>query len=107
MDETVVVDVDSVGATRNALAAGGTQPVVGWVDLTSPHLVDLLDDLMSGPGGHRLVAVRSNGVAHRLDDLPVRRGLATLQDARLAFHTADPDLREALALEWPSLPLHP
>lgn len=105
MDETVVVD--SVGATRAALATEGSQPVVGWVDLTSPHLIDLLDELVSGPGGHRLVALRSNAVARRLDDLPVRRGLSTLQDARLAFHTTDPDLRAAVSLAWPALRLHP
>lgn len=107
MDDTVVVSVDSVGATRDALAAAGAQPVVGWVDLTSPHLIDLLDELVTGPGGQRLVAVRSDAVARRLDDLPVRRGLATLQDAHLAFHTTDPELRAALTSGWPSLPLHP
>lgn len=102
-----MVDVDSVRATRLALAEHDERPVVGWVDLTSPNLVDLLDELIAGPGGDRLIALRSNGVAHRLDDVPVRRGFATLQDADLAFHSTDPELRAALGVAWPSLRLHP
>ncbi|MEZ5375354.1 MAG: hypothetical protein R2733_02515 [Acidimicrobiales bacterium] len=96
-----------MGATRAALAAATDEQVVGWVDLTSPHLVDLLDELVSGPGGNRLVAVRSNAVAHRLEELPVRRGINTLLDTHLAFHTTDPELRDALRASWPALQLHP
>ncbi len=107
VDDSVVVEIDSVRQTRAALATDDENHVVGWVDLTSPHLVDLLDELLTGPGGHRLVAIRSSAVAEHLDELPVRRGLSTLQDLHLAFHTLDLDLRSVLADRWPLLRLHP
>ncbi len=105
---TVVVDTDSVAATRSALEQGVDDDlVVGWVDLTSPHLVDLLDELVGGPGGHRLVGIRSSLGIDALAELPVQRGLSTLRDSRLAFHTVDPELRAALSRRWPTLRLHP
>ena len=107
MDDSVVVGENSVAATRAALAAPDDRHVVGWVDLTSPHLVDLLDELLTGPGGDRLVALRSDIVDGRLDELPIRRGLNTLQDAVLAFHTLDPELRAAIHQHHPRLRLHP
>ncbi len=104
----VIVDVDSVVATRHALEdPGATAPVIGWVDLTSPNLVDLLDDLVGGPGGPRLVGVRSSIDLATLDDLPVQRGLATLVDLHLGFHTDDRSMRAALAGRWPLLRLLP
>ncbi len=70
---------DSVAATRNALAAGSD--VVGWVDITSPNLVDLLDDLAAEGS---LVGVRWNFVSGFANDMCVLRGLRTLADTGLA-----------------------
>ncbi len=75
---TVILE-DSVAATRNALAAGSD--VVGWVDITSPNLVDLLDDLAAEGS---LVGVRWNFVSGFANDMCVLRGLRTLADTGLA-----------------------
>jgi L-fuconolactonase len=105
--DPVIVETDSVGATRAALASPGDRPIIGWVDLTSPHLVDLLDELATGPGGHRLVAVRWSGATATLDDLTIQRGLATLADTALALYTTDPMTRLRLGERWPRLRLYP
>lgn len=60
---TVVVQcVTSVPETRELLALAGAEPligaVVGWVDLTSPSVADVLDELLAGPGGGYLRALR-------------------------------------------------
>lgn len=107
MDDSVVTDTKSVQVTRDLLADGDDAHVVGWVDLTSPHLVDLLDELLTGPGGHRLVAVWSDAVGDHLDEMPISRGLGTLRDSHLAFHTLDPELRARLHAHSPRLRLHP
>lgn len=106
MDE-VALTTHSVADTRLALESAGDRPVVGWVDLTSPNLVDLIDDLRSGPGGHRLVAVHGRLGAADLDDTPVQRGIATIRDAGLAVHTGDAAVRVHMARRWPGLRFHP
>jgi len=72
-------------ATRHRFIAG----VVGWVDLTSPHVARRLAALRAGPGGQHLVGVR-----HNVQDEPdpqwllradVRRGLDAVAGAGLAF----------------------
>ena len=113
MDTEIVVEPPTVAATRAVLAslAGTEAPVavVGWADLTAPNLVDLLDDLVAGPGGHHLVALGLASVADQgrwIDDVAVRRGLACLQQARLSlrlFGTSDPGLLARLAAAEPAL----
>ncbi|WEH13695.1 amidohydrolase family protein [Streptomyces sp. VNUA24] len=63
LGSTVVVQcVTSVPETRELLALAGRDPligaVVGWADLTSPAIGDVLDELRAGPGGGHLRAVR-------------------------------------------------
>ncbi|MFF6783670.1 amidohydrolase family protein [Streptomyces sp. NPDC012510] len=60
---TVLVQcVTSVDETREFLALAGSDPligaVVGWADLTSPAIGDVLDALRAGPGGTYLRALR-------------------------------------------------
>lgn len=60
---TVLVQaLDSVDETRELLALAAGEPliraVVGWVDLTSPAVGDVLDELRAGPGGAHLRALR-------------------------------------------------
>ncbi|MEV6940446.1 amidohydrolase family protein [Streptomyces sp. NPDC051172] len=63
LTSTVVVQcIASVPETRDLLALADSDPligaVVGWADLTSPAIGDLLDDLRAGPAGRYLRAVR-------------------------------------------------
>ncbi|MEU2339152.1 amidohydrolase family protein [Streptomyces sp. NPDC013172] len=63
LTSTVVVQcIASVPETRDLLALAGSDPligaVVGWADLTSPAVGDVLDDLRTGPDGRYLRAVR-------------------------------------------------
>lgn len=109
----LVVEPPTVAATRAVLAslAGivAPVPVVGWADLTAPNLVDLLDDLVAGPGGHHLVALGLAPVADEerwIDDVAVRRGLACLQQARLSlrlFGASGPTVLSRLAKAEPAL----
>ena len=109
----VLVRPATVAATRSALAALADRPermgVVGHADLTSPNLVDLLDDLLGGPGGHHLRAIAVEGPpadAGWVDDVAVRRGLACLQRRHLALRLVgmgDPTLVAALARVEPDL----
>ncbi|MET7456001.1 amidohydrolase family protein [Streptomyces sp. NPDC005574] len=60
---TVVVQcVTSLPETRELLALADADPlvgaVIGWADLTSPAIGDVLDELQSGPGGGHLRALR-------------------------------------------------
>ncbi|WP_189263928.1 amidohydrolase family protein [Streptomyces fuscichromogenes] len=60
---TVLVQcVTSVAETRELLALADRDPlvaaVVGWVDLASPAVDDVLDALLAGPGGRFLRSVR-------------------------------------------------
>ncbi|MET7702388.1 amidohydrolase family protein [Streptomyces sp. NPDC005485] len=63
LGSTVVVQcVTSVSETRELLALADENPligaVVGWADPTSPAVGDVLDELLAGPGGRYLRAVR-------------------------------------------------
>jgi L-fuconolactonase len=63
--------------------------VVGWVDLTDPAVGETLAELQSRPDGAYLVAIRHQ--VHDEDDADwlsrpdVRRGLAAVRDAGLAY----------------------
>ena len=63
--------------------------VVGWVDLTDPHIANTLAELRAGPGGAFLVGIR-----HQVHDEPdprwlvrddVQRGIQAVGDAGLAY----------------------
>ncbi|MDX3586368.1 MULTISPECIES: amidohydrolase family protein [Streptomyces] len=63
LERTVVVQcLTSLPETRELLALADADPligaVVGWVDLTSLAINDILDGLRAGPGGTHLRAVR-------------------------------------------------
>ncbi|WP_234534733.1 amidohydrolase family protein [Streptomyces shenzhenensis] len=115
---TVVVQcVASVDETRELLALADGDPllaaVVGWADLTSPALGDVLDELREGAGGGRLRALR-----HLVQDETdpdwlqrpaVERGLRTLQARGLGYdilirsHQFPEAIR--LARRFPELPV--
>jgi L-fuconolactonase len=94
VERTILVQtISSVEETREFLVTAATVSfiggVVGWVDLTDPGVVDALDALRGGPGGEWLVGIR-----HQVHDEPdpewllradVRRGLATIESAGLAY----------------------
>ncbi|MFL5719208.1 MAG: amidohydrolase family protein [Chloroflexota bacterium] len=94
VDGTVVVQArTSLDETRELLELAATSPlvlgVVGWADLADRALSDVLAELRAGTGGDRLVAIR-----HPVHDEPdaewllrpaVRRGIATVGEAGLAF----------------------
>ena len=94
VDFTVLVQtVPSVRETREfmetAAATRFVAGVVGWVDLTDPAVADTLAELRSQPNGKTLVGIR-----HQVHDEPdaewllrpdVRRGLAAVRDADLAY----------------------
>ncbi|MDT0544827.1 MULTISPECIES: amidohydrolase family protein [Streptomyces] len=94
VDATVVVQSSSshdetVELLAVAHASARVAGVVGWADLTDPALPDVLAALRAAPGGDRLVGLR-----HQVQDEPdrhwlarpdVRRGLAHLADADLAY----------------------
>ena len=113
----VVVEPRTVSASRDALASlaaggdgnGNEVRVVGFADLTSPHLVDLLDDLITGPGGHLLWALGvpwpSSG-ERWLEDLSVQRGLACVRQRGLALvllGSGPPEVVPALTALEPAL----
>jgi L-fuconolactonase len=94
IDRTVVVQtVADPTETTDLLALAETSPVVagvvGWVDLTAPHLGDQLDRLQSHPGGRWLVGIRSLVQDERdpgwLLRPEVLRGLHEVADRDLAF----------------------
>jgi L-fuconolactonase len=94
VDGTVVVQArTTLDETRQLLALAAAAPtvfgVVAWADLADPALGDVLAELIAAAGGDRLVAIR-----HPVHDEPdpdwllrpaVRRGIATVGDAGLAF----------------------
>jgi L-fuconolactonase len=94
VDATVLVQtVPSVDETREFMATAVTTSfvagVVGWVDLTDPAVGETLADLKARPDGDILVGIRHQ--VHDEDDPEwllrpdVRRGLAAVRDAGLAY----------------------
>ncbi len=63
--------------------------VVGWVDLTAPHVADTIAQVMHGPNGRRLVGIRhkvhDEADADWLDRTDVRRGIEAVAAAGLVF----------------------
>jgi L-fuconolactonase len=94
IDATVVVQtIADLAETEDLLDLAEASPliagVVGWADLTAPHLAEQLDRLQGRPGGHRLVGIRSlvqdetdPGWLLRPD---VLRGLHEVADRGLVF----------------------
>jgi L-fuconolactonase len=89
----LVQTYSSVEETRGLLALAAASPsvvgVVGWVDLTSPHVSETLAELQASTGGSYLVGIR-----HQVHDEPdaewllrddVYRGLRALQKAGLSY----------------------
>ncbi|MER5998156.1 amidohydrolase family protein [Nonomuraea angiospora] len=118
LTSTVVVQcVTSVVETRELLALADENPligaVVGWADLTSPAIGDVLDDLRAGPGGAYLRAVRhivqSESDPEWLQRPAVERGLRAVQERGLGYdvlirsHQLSQAIR--LAERLPDLPL--
>ncbi|MEU1181511.1 amidohydrolase family protein [Streptomyces sp. NPDC005820] len=115
---TVVVQcVTSVPETRELLTLADGDPmigaVVGWADLTSPAIGDVLDELRSGPGGRYLRAVRhivqDESDPYWLQRPDVERGLRAVQELGLGYdlliraHQFPQAVR--LAQRFPGLPL--
>lgn len=114
---TVVVQcVAEVPETEDLLALAETEPligaVVGWADLASPAIGDVLDALLAGPGGRYLRSLRhlvqgetDPGWLQRPD---VERGMRAVQDRGLGYdvlvrsHQLDQAIR--LAERFPDLP---
>lgn len=85
-DETVdLLATAGSPAGRDARLAG----VVGWADLFAPDLSERLDALRAGPGGDRLVGIRTMVQAEvdpaYLDRDDVRAGIAAVAAAGLPF----------------------
>lgn len=94
IDRTVLVQtVSSLDETREFLATAAITDfiggVIGWVDLTDPGVARTLTELLSGPGGERLVGVR-----HQVHDeadpewllrADVQRGIAAVGEAGLVY----------------------
>ncbi|WP_406468189.1 amidohydrolase family protein [Streptomyces sp. NBC_01594] len=117
LHSTVAVQcVPDVPETEDLLALAEWEPligaVVGWADLTSPGIGDLLDGLLAGPGGTYLRSLRhlvqgetDSGWLQRPD---VERGLAAVRDRGLCYdvlvrsHQLDQAIR--LAERFPDLP---
>ncbi|KUO09280.1 amidohydrolase family protein [Streptomyces sp. DSM 15324] len=115
---TVVVQcVTSVPETRELLALADTEPligaVVGWVDLTSPSVADVLDELLAGPGGRYLRSLRHLVQGETdpgwLQQPAVERGLRAAGERGLAYdaliRSHQFDQAVELADRFPELPL--
>jgi predicted TIM-barrel fold metal-dependent hydrolase len=115
---TVVVQcVTSVPETHDLLALADADPliggVVGWADLTSPAIGDVLDELLAGPGGRYRKAVRhlvqGETDPEWLQRASVERGLRALRERGLAYdvlirpHQFPQAIR--LAERFPEVPL--
>jgi L-fuconolactonase len=94
VDFTVLVQtVPSVDETREFMRIAAETPfvagVVGWVDLTDPHVGKTLADLKTQPDGRWLVGIRH--MVHDEADADwllrddVQRGLGAVRDAGLAY----------------------
>ncbi|WP_330351090.1 amidohydrolase family protein [Streptomyces sp. NBC_00582] len=91
---TVLVQcVPSIAETREFLALADADPligaVVGWADLTSPEVGDVLDALRAGPGGGCLRAVRhlvqGESDPGWLQQPAVERGLRAVAERGLGY----------------------
>ncbi|MBA2813295.1 amidohydrolase family protein [Streptomyces sp. KM273126] len=118
LTRTVVVQcVPSEPETRELLALAEQDPlvgaVVGWADLTSPAIGDVLDALRDGPGGGYLRALRhlvqGEPDPEWLQRPPVERGLRAVQERGLGYDVLirDHQLPQAIRLaeRLPDLPL--
>ncbi|MFD6176859.1 MULTISPECIES: amidohydrolase family protein [unclassified Isoptericola] len=97
VDATVVVQSASTWADTDDLLAVAASPegraarvtgVVGWADLFAPDLEDRLAALREGPGGDRLVGIRTMVQAEAADHLDrpdVHAGIAAVGAAGLPF----------------------
>lgn len=118
LTSTVVVQcIASVPETRDLLALAESDPligaVVGWADLTSPAIGDVLDGLLAGPAGRYLRAVRhvveGESDPRWLQRPDVERGLRTVAGRGLGYdvlvrtHQLPQAIR--LAERLPELPL--
>ncbi|MGW1622072.1 amidohydrolase family protein [Streptomyces sp. NPDC002172] len=118
LTSTVVVQcVTSVAETAELLDLAAQDPligaVVGWADLTSPAVGDVLDELRSGSGGGYLRALRhlvqGESAPEWLQQPSVERGLRAVQHRGLGYdvlirsHQFDQAIR--LAQRFPDLPL--
>ncbi|MET9911949.1 amidohydrolase family protein [Streptomyces sp. NPDC006476] len=118
LTSTVVVQcVTSVEETADLLDLAGRDPlvgaVVGWADLTSPAIGDVLDELRAQPGGGYLRALRhlvqGESDTEWLQQPSVERGLRAVQDRDLGYdvlirsHQFPQAIR--LAQRFPDLPL--
>ncbi|MHC5906747.1 amidohydrolase family protein [Streptomyces sp. S6] len=114
---TVAVQcMPDVPETRDLLALAEREPligaVVGWADLTSPAIGDVLDRLLAGPGGGYLRSLRHLVQGETdpawLQRPDVERGLAAVRDRGLGYdvlvrsHQLDQAVR--LAERFPELP---
>ncbi|EDY55828.2 amidohydrolase family protein, partial [Streptomyces sviceus] len=115
---TVLVQcVASVEETREFLALADGDPlvgaVVGWADLTSPAIGDVLDALRAGPGGTYLRALRhlvqGESDATWLQRPSVERGLRAVAERGLGYDLLirDDQFPQAIRLaeRLPGLPL--
>ncbi|WP_327312566.1 amidohydrolase family protein [Streptomyces sp. NBC_01235] len=117
LHSTVAVQcVPDVPETEDLLALAEWEPligaVVGWADLTSPGIGDLLDGLLAGPGGTYLRSLRhlvqGETDSGWLQRPAVERGLAAVRDRGLCYdvlvrsHQLDQAIR--LAERFPDLP---
>ncbi|MFF3737909.1 amidohydrolase family protein [Streptomyces sp. NPDC002566] len=118
LTRTVLVQcVASVDETRELLALAERDPligaVVGWADLASPTVGDVLDELRAGPGGGRLRALRhlvqGESDPRWLQRPAVERGLRAVRERGLGYdvlirgHQFPQAVR--LARRFPDLPL--
>ncbi|MFE3037907.1 amidohydrolase family protein [Streptomyces canus] len=114
---TVVVQcIPDVPETEDLLALAEREPliqaVVGWADLTSPAIGDVLDKLLAGPGGGYLRSLRhlvqGETDPNWLQRPDVERGLGAARDRGLRYdvlvrdHQLDQAIR--LAERFPDLP---
>ncbi|MFD8306912.1 amidohydrolase family protein [Streptomyces sp. NPDC059690] len=117
LHSTVAVQcVPDVPETENLLALAEREPligaVVGWADLTSPAIGDVLDRLLAGPGGTYLRSLRhlvqGETDPEWLQRRDVESGLAAVRDRELCYdvlvrsHQLDQAIR--LAERFPDLP---
>ncbi|MFD8378480.1 amidohydrolase family protein [Streptomyces sp. NPDC059679] len=118
LTSTVVVQcITSVPETRDLLALADSDPlvgaVVGWADLTSPAIGDVLDELRARPGGEYLRALRhivqDESDPEWLQQPAVERGLRAVQDSGLGYDVLirDHQFPQAIRLaeRLPELPL--